>query len=148
MMRRIHLEVDADLSFLPAINAILNTCTAIILVIAYYFIRKKQIERHRKMMYVAIILSFIFLCCYVLYHITTPETVFCREGWIRIVYYIVLISHVLLAAVIFPFVLFTFIRGFTGQYTRHRRMAKWVYPFWLYVAVSGPLVYLLLAPCY
>jgi putative membrane protein len=148
MMRRIKLDVDIDFSMLPAVNAVLNSCTAIALILAYYFIRRKEIERHRKMIYVAMTLSFVFLVCYVLYHFTTQETTFCREGSIRTLYYIVLISHVILAAVIFPFVLFTFIRGFTGQYARHRKMARWVFPVWLYVAISGPIVYLMLAPCY
>ena len=148
MMRRVKLDVDMDFSVLPAVNAILNTCTALVLIVAYYFIRRKEIEKHRRMMYVAIMLSFVFLMSYVLYHFTTPETAFCREGWIRTVYFIVLITHVFLAAVIFPFVLFTFIRGFTGQYVRHKNMARWVYWVWLYVAVSGPVVYLMLSPCY
>lgn len=148
IMRRVKLEVDIDFSILPAVNATINTCTAVVLIMAYYFIRRKQIERHRRMMYLALTLSFVFLLCYVLYHFTTPETLFCREGWIRTLYFIILISHVVLAAVIFPFVLFTFIRGFTGQFARHRKMARWVYPVWLYVAISGPVVYLLLSPCY
>jgi putative membrane protein len=148
MMRRVKLDVGIDFSMLPAVNAILNTCTAIVLLIAYYFIRRKEIERHRRMIYVALSLSVIFLFCYVLYHFTTQETLYCGEGWMRTVYFILLISHIVLAAVIFPFVLFTFIRGFTGQYARHKKMARWVYWFWLYVAISGPLVYLMLSPCY
>lgn len=148
MMRRVKFDVDVDFSMLPAVNATLNTITAIFLVLAFMFIRRKNIEMHRNMIYVAVILSFFFLVCYVLYHFTTPETTYCGEGWLRPVYYIVLISHVVLAAVIFPFVLFTFIRGFTGQYERHRRMARWVFPIWLYVAISGPVVYLMLSPCY
>jgi len=148
LMRRVKLDIDADFSVLPMVNAILNTCTAVVLVLAYAFIRRKQIERHRRMIYVALLLSFVFLVCYVLYHFTTQETTYCGEGWTRPVYYVILISHVILAAVIFPFVLFTFIRGFTGQYARHRKMARWVFPVWLYVAVSGPVVYLMLSPCY
>jgi putative membrane protein len=148
MMRRVKLDVDVDFSMLPQVNAILNTGAAIALMLAYYFIRRKQIAKHRAMIFVAMGLSFVFLVCYVLYHFTTPETLFCREGWIRTVYFVLLISHIVLAAVIFPFVLFTFIRGFTGQYGRHRKMARWVFPIWLYVAISGPVVYLLLAPCY
>jgi putative membrane protein len=148
LMRRVKIDAGIDFSMLPAVNAILNTCTAIVLVIAYYFIRRKQVERHRKMIYIAMALSLAFLICYVLYHFTTMETTYCGTGWSRTVYYVILISHVVLAGVIFPFVLFTFIRGFTGQYAAHRRMARWVFPIWLYVAISGPLVYLMLAPCY
>ena len=148
MMRRVKIDTGMDFSMLPAINAFLNTCTAIVLMIAYYYIRRKQIERHRRMIYVALILSALFLIGYVLYHFTTPETSYCKEDWTKTLYYVVLISHIVLAAIIFPFVLFTFIRGYTGQYARHRRMARWVFPVWLYVAISGPVVYLLLAPCY
>ena len=148
MMRRVKVEVDADFSILPQVNAILNTGTAVALLIAYYFIRRKQIEKHRAMIYCAIALSFVFLLSYILYHFTTQETLFCGEGWVRPVYFVLLVSHIVLAAAIFPFVLFTFIRGFTGQYARHRKMARWVFPVWLYVAISGPVVYLLLSPCY
>lgn len=148
MMRRVKIDVGIDFTMLPAVNAFLNTCTAIVLLVAYYFIRKKQIERHRMMIYIAMGLSFVFLVCYVLYHFTTPETLYCGEGWMRTVYFTILITHVVLAAVIFPFVLFTFIRGFTGQYAKHRKMARWVFPIWLYVAISGPIVYLMLSPCY
>lgn len=148
MMRRVKIDVGVDFTMLPAVNAFLNTCTAIVLLMAYYFIRNKRIERHRMMIYVAMGLSFVFLVCYVLYHFTTPETLYCGEGWMRTLYFTILITHIVLAAVIFPFVLFTFIRGFTGQYARHRRMARWVFPIWLYVAISGPIVYLMLSPCY
>jgi putative membrane protein len=148
MMRRVKLDVDMDFTMLPMVNAILNSCTALVLVIAFIFIRRKQVERHRNMIFVAMALSFVFLVCYVLYHFTTPETTYCGEGWMRTVYFTFLITHVVLAAVIFPFVLFTFIRGFTGQYARHRKMARWVFPVWLYVAISGPVVYLMLSPCY
>jgi putative membrane protein len=137
-----------DFTMLPMVNAIINSCTALVLVIAFIFIRRKQVERHSNMIFVAMTLSFVFLVCYVLYHFTTPETTYCGEGWMRTVYFTFLITHVVLAAVIFPFVLFTFIRGFTGQYARHRKMARWVFPVWLYVAISGPVVYLMLSPCY
>lgn len=148
MMRRVKIEVDADLSILPMVNALLNSTTAVLLVFALVSIRRGLVVRHRRLIYAALALSTAFLVSYVTYHFTTPETAFCRDGWIKGVYYAVLITHIVLAAVIFPFVLFTFVRGFTGQYARHRSMARWVFWVWLYVAVSGPVVYLLLAPCY
>jgi putative membrane protein len=148
MMRRVKIDLGVDFSMLPAVNAVLNSCTAIVLLTAYYFIRRKRITAHRRMIYVAMSFSFVFLVCYMLYHFTTPETVYCREDWTKTLYFVILASHIVLAAVIFPFVLFTFIRGFTGQYARHRKMAIWVFPVWLYVAVSGPVVYLMLSPCY
>lgn len=148
MMRRVKIPTEIDFSFLPPLHATLNAFTALILVYAYIQIRSGKIEQHRKAMYTAIVFSLMFLLSYVVYHFTTEETLFCREGTVRIVYFILLISHVILAAVIFPFILFTFIRAYTGQFSRHKRMARWVYPLWLYVAITGPVVYLMLRPCY
>lgn len=148
MMRRVKIDVDFDTSILPGINAMINTVTSILLLIALYFIKQKNVTAHKNTIYAAMICSIFFLLTYVMYHFTTEETSFCKEGMIKTVYYIVLITHVVLAGVIFPFILFTFIRGFTGQVERHRKMAKWVFPIWFYVAISGPIVYLMLKPCY
>lgn len=148
MMRRVKIPVDVDLSILPMINAILNTICAVFLVLAYRAIKRKDVLAHRMWIYRAMIASVLFLLCYVAYHFTTEETLYCKEGFSRTIYFILLISHIVLAAVIFPFVLFTFIRAYTGQIEKHKKMAKWVYPIWLYVAISGPLCYLMLAPCY
>lgn len=148
MMRRVKIPTDIDFSFLPPLHSTLNALTAIVLIVALYYIKQRNVQAHQKSMYVAIGLSLLFLLSYVTYHFTTDETLFCKEGLIRTVYFIVLISHVVLAAVIFPFILFTFVRAYTGQIARHRKMAKWVWPLWFYVAVSGPIVYLMLRPCY
>ena len=148
MMRRIKIETSVDFSFLPAVHSTLNAITAVLLVIALIFIKQKKILAHRNVMLFAMLTSALFLLSYVMYHFTTPETKFCGEGSIRIVYFILLISHVVLAAVIFPFILFTLIRGYTYQIQKHRKMAKWVFPLWLYVAVTGPILYLMLRPCY
>ena len=148
IMRRVKIDLGVDFSFLPAVNSLINTVTAILLVVALVFIKKKNIEAHRKAIYAAMVTSALFLLCYVLYHFTTEETSFCREGAIRKVYYFVLITHVVLAGVILPFILFTFIRAYTNQIEAHRKMAKWVWPFWFYVSISGPAVYLMLKPCY
>lgn len=147
-MRRIHLDIDVDLGFLPGLHAILNTIAAILLIFAYLNIRKRKVETHKKLMYSAITVSTLFLISYVVYHTTTPETFFCKEGPVRYLYFFLLITHVVLAAFIFPFILFTFVRAYTGQFDRHRKMARWVFPVWLYVAITGPLVYLMLMPCY
>lgn len=148
MMRRVKIETEIDFSFLPPFHATVNAITALVLIYAYYQIRQKHIEQHRKAIYTAISLSMIFLLSYVVYHFTTPETRYGGEGAWRYVYFFLLITHVILAAVIFPFIMFTFIRAFTGQYDRHRRLARWVFPVWLYVAVTGPLCYLMLKPYY
>jgi putative membrane protein len=147
VMRRYKFDVNYDLGFLAGINALCNTGVSIALLIALYFIRRKRIEQHRRSIYVAMVLSACFLLSYVTYHFTTPEVPFCKEGLMRIVYYIVLFSHIVIAGLSLPFILLTFIRGYVRDDVRHKRMARWVYPFWLYVALTGPLVYLLLLPC-
>ena len=93
-------------------------------------------------------LSLLFLLSYVAYHTTTEETKYCAEGAIRYVYFFLLITHVVLAGIIFPFILFTFVRAVTGQFDRHKKLAKYVYPLWLYVAITGPVLFLMLMPCY
>ena len=144
MMRRIHFELPegVSLDFLPPFHAAVNTLTAVVLLVAYYFIRNKQVELHRKSIYVAVVLSVIFLLSYVTYHFTSEPTRY--AGDMRTLYFILLISHIVLAAVIFPFILFTFVRAYTNQFDRHKRMARWVWPVWLYVAVTGPVCYLML----
>lgn len=146
-MRRIKFDVGFDLSFLAGLNALFNTGVTIALLVAYYFIRKKMIPQHRKSIYVAMILSAGFLLSYVGYHFTTEEIVFCKTGWMKSTYYFILFSHIILAGLSLPFILLTFIRGYVGDYTTHRKMARWVFPVWLYVAATGPLVYLFLLPC-
>ncbi|RLD19020.1 MAG: DUF420 domain-containing protein [Bacteroidetes bacterium] len=148
MMRRIHIDTSIDFSFLPAFHSSLNAITAVILIAAIVKIKQGNVHAHRKLMMTAIVSSCLFLLSYVTYHVTTPETVYCGTGAIRTVYLIILITHVILAGIIVPFILFTFIRAYTNQIERHRRMAKWVFPVWLYVAISGPVVYLMLLPCY
>ena len=148
MMRRIHIDSDIDFTFLPPLYSTLNGLTAIVLLVALYFIKQKNVAAHQKSMYLAMFLSALFLLGYVVYHFTTPETKFCQEGNIRMVYFFLLITHIVLAALILPFILFTYIRAFTGQIERHRKMAKWVFPLWFYVAITGPILYMMLRPCY
>ncbi|MFM2392655.1 MAG: hypothetical protein RLZZ546_632 [Bacteroidota bacterium] len=148
VMRRVKIDLGVDFSFLPPIHAILNTGAAISLLVALYFIKQNKVEMHRKAIYMAMMFSALFLVCYVLYHFTTEETKYCMEGTMRSIYFIVLISHIVLAGVSLPFILLTFIKGYCGLKEEHRRMAKWVYPIWLYVALTGPLCYIMLYPCY
>jgi len=148
LMRRVKIDLGVDFSFLPAVHSSLNAVAAVLLVMALVFVKQKKIEAHKKTMFAAVIASALFLLSYVLYHFTTPETNYCGEGSIRIVYFVLLISHIILAGVILPFILFTLIRGYTNQIEKHRKMAKWVFPLWLYVAVTGPVLYLMLRPCY
>lgn len=148
VMRHIKLDLGVDFRFLPGVYATLNAVTALVLIYAYLAIRNKEVKRHQQAMTFALISSFLFLVGYVLYHITTPETPYGGQGLMRYVYFFLLITHVALAAIIFPFVLFTFIRGYTGLVVRHKRLARWVFPLWLYVALTGPVLYFLIRPYY
>jgi putative membrane protein len=148
LMRRVKIDLGMDFSFLPPVHATLNALTAVILIAALYFIKQKNMVAHRNAIYAALVCSALFLVSYVLYHFTTPETKFGGVGTIRYVYFFILITHIVLAAAILPFILLTFNRAFTGQYARHKRMARWVFPLWLYVAITGPICYLMLKPYY
>jgi len=148
LMRRVKIDLGVDFSFLPPYHATFNVIVAICLFIALVFIKKKNVTAHRRAIYTAMFFSFLFLLSYVLYHFTTEETKYCGEGAMRTVYFVLLISHIILAAVSLPFILITFIRGYTWQVDKHKKMARWVWPIWFFVAVSGPICYLMLKPCY
>ncbi len=141
-------HVDIDLTFLPALNAIINSVAAVFLIAALYFVKKKNITAHRNMIFGAMTCSGLFLLCYVLYHFTNDETSYCGEGAMRTFYFFILISHIILAALSLPFILLTFSRGISFTVDKHKKMARWVYPIWLYVMLTGPAVYLMLRPCY
>lgn len=147
-MRRIKIDIPIDFTWLPPFYSGINALVAILLVWALVAIKKNSAALHRKLMTTAMLFSGLFLLCYVVYHITTPETKYCMEGNIRYVYFFLLITHIVLAAGILPFILFTYIRAYTNQFDKHVRLAKWVFPFWLYVAITGPVLYLMLGPCY
>lgn len=148
MMRRVKLDVDIDFGFLPTFHATLNGLASVSLVFGFIAIKNKNLHRHRFFMVTALILSVLFLISYVVYHFTMPETTFCKEGSIRYIYFFLLITHIILAAVILPFILFTFIRAVTSQFDRHKKLARWVFPLWFYVTVTGPVLYLMLRDCY
>ena len=148
LMRKIHIDTRVDFSFLPPVYSLLNLVCAIILIFALRAIKSKNVLLHKKLVTIALLVSTAFLMMYVLYHITTPETKYCGDGLKRIIYFILLISHVILAGASFPFILFTYVRGLTEQFERHKKMARWVYWIWLYICISGPICYLFLMPCY
>jgi len=127
-MRKIKLDLGIDFSFLPPLYSAINALVAFVLILALSAIKKKNVAAHRRYMTLALGLSAFFLLCYVLYHITTPETNYCKEGSIRYVYFFLLITHIILAAMLLPFILFTYIRAYTGQIMLHRKMARWVFP--------------------
>ena len=151
-LRFIKIDLESILPFdihvLPAFHAVLNSLAAVSLIAALYFIKQKDIIKHQKAIFAAMIFSALFLVSYVIYHAGTEPTRYGGEGIARTIYFVLLISHVVLAALTFPFILFTFIRGYTMQVESHRKMAKWIFPLWLYVAVTGPICYLMLMPYY
>lgn len=137
-----------DFSFLPPIYATLNGATAILLVLAVRAIKNKNRVLHERLMKICIGLSSLFLIMYVAYHMTSDSTPFGGEGLIRYIYFFVLISHILLSIVVIPLVLFTFVRALNGEYDRHKKLARITFPIWLYVAVTGVVVYLMISPYY
>lgn len=136
------------LTFLPPIYATINGLTAIILIAAVISIKKGFRKRHENLMKFAIVLSVSFLVMYIAYHMTSDSTNFGGEGLIRYVYFFILITHILLSIVIIPFVLITYVRAITNNIERHKKIAKITFPMWLYVAITGVIVYLMISPYY
>ena len=137
-----------DFTFLPPIYATINGITAVLLVTAFIAIKNKKRVLHERIMKLCIGLSASFLVMYVLYHMTTESTTFGGTGAIRYVYFIILISHILLSVLVIPLVLFTFSSALSGNFERHKALARFTFPIWLYVAVTGVIVYLLISPYY
>ena len=133
-----------DVSALPAVNAFLNGTSAVLLSAGFVFIRRKHIAAHRACMLSAFGVSALFLVSYLVYHAQAGSVPFQGRGWVRPVYFALLLSHILLAAVIVPLALTTIHRAWTGRFDRHRRIARWTLPIWLYVSVTGVLIYLML----
>lgn len=137
-----------DLSFFPKFHAFLNSIVAILLVLGLYFIKNNKIDLHKAVMFTAFIVSSVFLLSYVFYHSFATETRFGGEGVIKVFYLLLLASHIILAAIMMPFILMTFYYAWTEKLEKHRKLAKWVWPFWFYVAVTGVVVYFMIAPYY
>jgi uncharacterized membrane protein YozB (DUF420 family) len=129
---------------LPAINATLNALSGVLLLVGYVLIRSRRIEQHRKAMIAAFATSSLFLVCYVIYHAQVGSVRFTRQGFVRPLYFTILITHVTLAATIVPLALITLSRGLKARYPQHRRIARWTFPIWMYVSVTGVIVYVLL----
>ena len=138
------------LQIFPHLNATLNALSGFFLILGFYFIRRKQITKHRASMLTAFTLSSIFLVCYILHHSIRTyyfglgPTRFTGEGFIRPVYFAILTTHTILATVIAPFILVTLYRALKGRFVIHKKIARWVFPVWLYVSITGVIVYLLL----
>lgn len=136
------------ISELPHLNALLNTTSAILLLLGYRFIRHRRINAHRNCQVAAFVTSIFFLTSYLTYHYYHGDTKFLGQGIVRPFYFTILISHIVLAIVIVPLVLITLLRAARGDFIRHRRIARWTLPLWLYVSVTGVIVYLMLYHVY
>ncbi|MCH5586575.1 DUF420 domain-containing protein [Shimazuella sp. AN120528] len=137
-----------DLTFLPMMNAIFNSFTFIFLLVALYFIKKRNIVLHRRFIYAAFTSTMLFLITYVFYHINAPDTHYGGSGPLKYIYFFILISHIVLAAPTVLIALFTAVAGLQGKLDRHRKIARWTMPIWLYVSLTGVLVYIMISPYY
>jgi putative membrane protein len=143
------ISQDTDLSIFPKFNAIVNTGTTLCLLVGLFFIKNKNSNAHRLAMLSALLLSVLFLLSYVVYHtLNAEDKKFLGEGFIRYVYFFILISHILLSTIVLPFVLKTFSFAFQNKFVEHKKWAKFTFPLWLYVAITGVLVYVFMAPYY
>jgi len=146
-LKRLGFDVE-PLSFLPPIYATINGITAIVLIIAVIAIKNGNRKLHQRLMQFAILLSILFLLMYVAYHMTSESTKYEGEGALRYIYFFILISHILLSIIVIPLVLITYVRALAQRFDKHRKIAKITFPIWLYVAVTGVIVYLMIAPYY
>ena len=143
---KLDIQLPFNVYILPLINAVLNGLSAVLLIGALVAVKQGNIQWHSRMIYLSMVVSIVFLLCYVLYHITTMHTSY--TGEYRGLYLSLLFSHIVLAAVQPPFVLYAFLYGYTGQMDKHKRIVKWAFPIWLYVSITGVICYLMIAPYY
>ena len=132
----------------PFFHAVINGLTAILLFVGYLLIKNQKMILHRNVMISAFVLSVVFLVSYVISKISHEPVPYGGEGWMRYIYFFILITHIVLSGIIIPLVLFTMYRGLTGQYEKHKKIAKWTFPIWMYVAITGVLVYVFMHPYY
>jgi len=137
-----------DLGFLPSVYASINGITAIVLLFALFAVKKGNIKLHKGLINLAVCLSVSFLVMYVAYHITSDSTKYGGEGTMRYVYFTLLVTHIILSIAVTPFVCFTYLKGWLGDTVKHKKLTRITYPMWLYVAVSGVIVYLMISPYY
>ncbi|MBA3900226.1 MAG: DUF420 domain-containing protein [Bacteroidetes bacterium] len=142
------INLGGRITLLPLINAWINGITAVVLVLAFFAIINKNVELHKKLMISAFFLSLAFLILYISYHSTSEPARFGGEGYIKGVYYFFLITHIVLAAVIVPMVLLSYARALTDKFEKHKKIARWTLPLWLYVSITGVIVYLMIVPYY
>lgn len=134
--------------FLPRLNAIINAICSILLLFSLYYIKRKDIATHKKLNILTFMLSSVFLVSYIIFHATGIKTTYGGAGVIRTFYYLILITHIILAAAVLPLVLLSFQKGLQMQVKKHKKLVRWTYPIWLYVTVTGVIVYLMISPYY
>lgn len=164
LLSRVKLELDLgfDIHLFALLNAWINSCVAILLILALIVVKKRKYETHKKLMLTAMVLSILFLLSYISHHLLAGDTRFgdinhdgvvteaekAGAGWLRIIYYIILGTHIPLAGLILPFILFTAYRALIGEYPEHKKLARITWPVWFYVAITGVAVYLMISPYY
>ena len=136
--------MQIDYSIFPVIDATLNGITAALLAVGHHLIKRGAVAKHRAVMITAFVVSSAFLACYLYYHYHVGSVHFRGQGWSRPLYFSILISHTVLAGIVVPMILITFGFALSNQFDRHRRLARWTYPIWMYVSVTGVVVYLML----
>ncbi len=142
------IDLGSWTTYLPHINGIINSITSVLLLVGLYFIRQKNIVAHKRTMLAAFTFGSLFLVSYVLYHLTNESTPFGGEGWVRPIYYFLLVSHIVLSIVVVWFVLRAVYFALSGQIIKHKQTVKYAFPIWLYVSVTGVIVYLMIRPYY
>lgn len=145
---RLNVDVGFDIHIFAAINAVINTIVTILLVVALVAVKQRKLVLHKNVMLAAMWLSVLFLISYVAHHLLAGDTRFGGVGSIRYLYFFILITHIVLAAVILPFILFTAYRAMIGEYEVHKKIARITWPIWFYVSLSGPIIYLMISPYY
>ena len=145
---KLNVHLGFDERIFAKINAAINSTVAVLLLLGLITVKNKKYLLHKRIMITAIILSCLFLVSYICHHLFTGETKFGAEGTVRYVYYFILGTHIILAAIILPFILFTAYRSMIGEFARHKKLARITWPIWFYVAVTGVVVYFMISPYY
>jgi putative membrane protein len=144
----VKVNLGFDVHLFAKANAIINSCVAILLIAALIAVKAKKYLLHKRMMLTAMGLSILFLVSYICHHLFAGDSKFGEEGTMKTIYYIILFTHIPLAGLILPFILFTAYRAMTGQWERHKKLARITWPVWLYVAITGVVVYIMISPYY
>lgn len=142
------LDLGFNVHILALCNAVINGTVSLLLIWAFIAVRQRKYELHKKLMLTSIVLSVLFLVSYIGHHLLAQDTSYGGMGALRYVYFFILITHIILAGIILPFILFTAYRSLTGEYARHKKLARYTWPLWLYVSVTGVLVFLFISPYY